>query len=232
MGSVNVEREIDRLYGLPLDEFTSARNELAKKLTKAGDREAGAGVKALRKPTVPAWTVNQLQRKDETGMRRLLRAADKLTEAQTGAVSGKRSPNLRALIEEHQQAAQALVAEANQALGDVDADALRRIGPVLLTASVDAEAREVLAAGRLVREPEATGFGAVAGIPVTAPEPEPEPKPKGPSKAEEARRERLEAARKELADLERQAKAAGRAAKAADRAAETARKRVERLQGD
>jgi hypothetical protein len=114
----------------------------------------------------------------------------------------------------------------------VDADALRRIGPVLLTASVDPEAREVLAAGRLVREPEATGFGAFAGIPVTAPEPEPEPKPKGPSKAEEARRERLEAARKELADLERQAKAAGRAAKAADRAAETARKRVERLQGD
>ena len=230
MGSVNVEREIDRLYGLPLDEFTSARNELAKKLTKAGDREAGAGVKALRKPTVPAWTVNQLQRKDETGMRRLLRAADKLTEAQTGAVSGKRSPNLRALIEDHQQAAHALVAEASRALGDVEADALRRIGPVLLTASADPEARQALAAGRLVREPEATGFGAFAGIPVTAPEPE--PKPKGPSKAEEARRERLEAARKELADLERQAKAAGRAAKAADRAAETARKRVERLQGD
>ena len=50
-----IEDEIARLYQLPLDEFTSARNALAK---RAGSD--AAGIRALTKPSVPAWAVNQL----------------------------------------------------------------------------------------------------------------------------------------------------------------------------
>jgi len=229
---VNVEREIDRLYGLPLAEFTAARNDLAKTLAKDGDKEAAAQVKALEKPTAAAWAMNQLKRQDEVGMKRLLSAADKLRDVQTGAASG----NLRAATQTHYDAAEALVGDARRLLGDLATDpVLNRLGPALLNGSVDPEARELLRAGRVIREPEATGFGAFAGVPI-----EPR-KDAGPSPAEAARlkrkdeRERtrrgeLAAAKKELAALEKASGHAAREADAAERAAEAARKRVERLE--
>ena len=39
---MDLDEEIDRLYGTPLDEFVQARDELAKRLIRDGDREAGA----------------------------------------------------------------------------------------------------------------------------------------------------------------------------------------------
>jgi hypothetical protein len=229
---VNVEREIDRLYGLPLDEFTAARNDLAKALTKDGDKEAAAQVKALEKPTAAAWAMNQLQRRDEVGMKRLLSSADKLRDVQTGAAAG----DLRKATQTHYDAVEALVGAARRLLGDAVTDpVLNRLGPALLNGSVDPEARERLRAGRMVRETEATGFGAFAGVPI-----EPR-KDAGPSPAEQARRERdaarkqakreeLAAAKKELAQLEKAARDAAREADAAEHAADAARKHVARLE--
>ena len=54
--------DIDRLYALPREEFTPQRDELAKRLREEGDRDGAAAVKALRKPTIAAWAVNQVQR--------------------------------------------------------------------------------------------------------------------------------------------------------------------------
>jgi hypothetical protein len=51
------------LYGLPLDEFTKTRDELAKDLRKGGKKEAADEAKALRKPSVSAWMINQLARR-------------------------------------------------------------------------------------------------------------------------------------------------------------------------
>ena len=79
--NATVADEVDRLYKLPLEEFTAARNDLAKQL---GD----ASVKQLKKPTVPAWTVNQLARTREVDVRRLLRAGEQLEQAQKQAVEG------------------------------------------------------------------------------------------------------------------------------------------------
>ena len=47
------DERIDDLYQLPLDEFTAARNALAKEL---GDN----AIKKLEKPNLAAWAVNQL----------------------------------------------------------------------------------------------------------------------------------------------------------------------------
>ncbi len=45
------EEELDGLFHGPLEEFTPARNELAKSLRAEGEAEAADWVKGLRKPT-------------------------------------------------------------------------------------------------------------------------------------------------------------------------------------
>ena len=64
--------ELDRLYGLPLEEFTRARDDFARELRKAGEPEMAAEVKALAKPSLSTWTVNQLARREPMQVRALM----------------------------------------------------------------------------------------------------------------------------------------------------------------
>ena len=66
-----VEQAADLLYGLPLDEFTPARNAAAKELRDQGLKAEADAVKALAKPSVAAWAVNQLTRHHHAGYRRI-----------------------------------------------------------------------------------------------------------------------------------------------------------------
>src|SRR5262245_11952272 len=70
------------LYGLPLEEFTAERDRRAKALRAEGERDAAAVVAALRKPTLAAWTVNQLVRSRRDDLDALLEAGNDLLEAQ------------------------------------------------------------------------------------------------------------------------------------------------------
>src|SRR5947207_15901983 len=72
----SVDREIDKLYGLSPEEFTAARDGLAKELKAAGDQSGATSVKALRRPTVAAWAVNQVVRREPKGADGLLEAGD------------------------------------------------------------------------------------------------------------------------------------------------------------
>jgi hypothetical protein len=76
-----LESELDRLYGLPLEEFTAARNELASRLRGEGRRDEAEEVKRLAKPTLVAWTVNQLALGERAAVKRLLELADRQREA-------------------------------------------------------------------------------------------------------------------------------------------------------
>src|SRR5919199_4011126 len=91
----DVDAELDRLYGLPLDEFTGARNELAARLRKEGDADAAAEVRGLSKPSVSAWLANLLARRDPEGMRGLLDAGERLRRAQADALGGGSADELR-----------------------------------------------------------------------------------------------------------------------------------------
>jgi hypothetical protein len=51
---MDAEEIIDRLYALPLGEFTRNRNQAERELRKAGQREQAEQVRALRKPTAAA----------------------------------------------------------------------------------------------------------------------------------------------------------------------------------
>src|SRR5207253_4366889 len=72
----------DQLYALPIEEFTSARNDAATELRKAGRRDEADEVKALRKPTAAAAAVNRLVREHHDEVEEYLAAAAALRDAQ------------------------------------------------------------------------------------------------------------------------------------------------------
>src|SRR5215213_5725451 len=94
--------ELDRLYGLPLDEFVKERDALAKRL-RGEDREAAAAVKALRKPTVGAWALNQAIRRRRAETDELLETADALRDAYRDMLSGGDPAAVRAATERERE---------------------------------------------------------------------------------------------------------------------------------
>ena len=159
-----VEQAADELYALPPSEFTRARDERAKALRKEGQREEADAVKALRKPTLAAWALNQLARRQPKEVEGLLAAGEKLRAAQEELLAGgDRRAFQSAAAKERDQVA-ALAAEA----ADLAAKAGERASPgleekvaaTLHAAALDEETGEQLRAGRLLREREAIGgFG-------------------------------------------------------------------------
>lgn len=158
--------EVDRLYGLPLEEFTAARNELAKQL---GD----ASIKQLKKPTVPAWAVNQLARGREVDVRRLLRAGEQLEQAQKAAVEGGDPKAFERARDAEREALRRLRSQAADLLragGHAATDAtLERVTRTLHAGAVTEQGRAVLREGQLSEELEPQGFGAFAGVKPAAP---------------------------------------------------------------
>ena len=79
-----IETEVDRLYQLPPDEFTAARNALAK--------EAGADraeVRGLGKPPIAAWAVNQLYWKRRDVYDPLIAASIELRKHHKAVLAGR-----------------------------------------------------------------------------------------------------------------------------------------------
>ena len=139
---MDLDEEIDRLYGTPLDEFVQARDELAKRLTRDGDREAGARVKALRKPTVGAWALNQAVRRRRTETDALLATGKRLRAAHESLLSGGDSAALRETMEEERSLTSALAdcAEAIASETGKSGPALRdRVRATLHAAAVQEE---------------------------------------------------------------------------------------------
>lgn len=153
--------EVDRLYELSLEEFTAARNELAKRL---GD----ASIKQLKKPSVPAWAVNQLARRREVDLRRLLRAGEQLEKAQRDAVSGGDQRAFESARGAERDAVRRLRSEATdllQAGGHPAGDAtLERVTKTLHAGSATEAGRAALREGRLTEELEPQGFDALVGV--------------------------------------------------------------------
>jgi hypothetical protein len=133
----------DRLYALPLAEFTQARDQAARELRKAGEREAADRVKALRKPTAAAAAVNRLVREHRDDVERFLGAAAALRDAQfsgTGDLAAARKAE-------------------REALGQLTRTGGEAVRQSLLAAAVDDDAARELLEARLVRELEPRGFG-------------------------------------------------------------------------
>lgn len=178
--SMSAEERIDELFALPADAFTKARDELARTLRAAGDRDGAAQVKALRRPTLAAWALNQLARRDAEGLRRLRECGERLATEQQRVMSGQ--PNdLRAAQAERRMLTDELVRHVLTALeeagaaADPHADAVRG---ALDAVALDAESGQAVLAGRLAAPPSPpAGFGALMAV---APAPTDDPAPAPP----------------------------------------------------
>ena len=223
----DLEAELDGLYALPPEDFTRARNDLARRLKQAGQNAVAARVKELRKPTVALWAVNQLARSNPKGVRALLDTGDRLRAAQEQALGGGESAELRAATAEERKLLRELTHQSEAQLRETGhSSAAERIARVLRAAAVDPDARELLAQGRLSEELESTGFGAFAGMEVPARAERAQRKPDTPSPAAQRRREeRLKKLRQRAAKLKKTATEAARATGKAEAALEQARQK-------
>jgi hypothetical protein len=179
MASTGIDRDIDELYQLPLDEFTAARNALAK---RAGGSNA-AGIKALQKPPIAAWAVNQLYWQKRDIYDKLIETAETMRAAHANVLSGKRA-DLRSAGKEHEDALEDAIRQTvklMQAGGHPVTDATRQAVATTLR-GLPAETP-----GRLSRVLQPGGFEMLAGIPVKAGA-KPAPKTAAPAPAPVARK--------------------------------------------
>lgn len=240
--------DADALYGLPLDRFVPERAAFAKQLRSAGDRERAAEVAALRKPSVAAWAVNQLVRTQPRAIKELYAAGDALTKTQEQLMAGKGDAHsLRDANSRERTAVDALISLARGLLStdghELSPSVLDRVSETLNAAALDAGARAAVQDGRLPRELQHAGLGAVgasvsapatarsARAPRSAPAPERKQRRPDPREAERARVEARRAARVAEAEARRRAEVAERAVHAAEQRREVAAKALEDAEG-
>jgi cytochrome P450 len=137
-----VDEAAERLFGLPLEEFTAARNAAAKELRDRGLGPEADEVKALVKPSLAAWAVNRLTRRRHADLDEFLEAAATAREAQLGGRADAREAVLR-----QRDLLERLVGAALDELGGPASDSVvGRIRQTLEAASVDDGAAEALRA--------------------------------------------------------------------------------------
>lgn len=154
----SLDAKIDELYHAPFGEFVAARTALAK--TLSGDD--AKRVKALSKPTVVPWAVNQVYWRARAVYDRLIKSGEKLREAQVAALGGKKA-DIRAATDAHRKAIAEAVQQAEK-IAATDgahpaADALLRTFEAISLASEPLETP-----GRLTRPLRPAGFEALAGV--------------------------------------------------------------------
>lgn len=165
----SVDDDIRALYREPVQGFIAARNALVKALVDAGRSEEAARVKALRKPAVPAWALDQLADRDPDGIRSLFDAGAEVKAAQQAALSSDRhADRLREATASRRRAVDRLAALAADVLvqaGHGAASHTADIRATLEAASVDPDAAQRLRAGTFDRPiTEVAGFGEIFGI--------------------------------------------------------------------
>ncbi|WCB92542.1 hypothetical protein DSM104299_01238 [Baekduia alba] len=149
----------DALYAGELEDFVGARDALAKALRADGDRDGAVAVKKLAKPTRAAWAVNRLVRERPEEIRALVAAGEALAGAQEQLLDGADAAVLRGAAEAARRLVDALAAEAS-----VDGAARDKVRATLHAATVDPEVRAEVAAGRVVKERSAAGFGGLEAL--------------------------------------------------------------------
>jgi hypothetical protein len=163
VSALGAEQAVDGLFGLAPEEFVAARDDLARRLKREGDAAAAAEVKALRRPPLSAWAVNQLARGRGSDLEPLLAAAERLRAAHQAALAGGGAAELRAAARAEREAVTSLVGAALEVLreaGHPTTDATRdRVAATLHAAAADPAAADLVRRGRLTYDLDPSGFG-------------------------------------------------------------------------
>jgi hypothetical protein len=158
---VTVTDVADELYALTPAQFTAARDERARQVRAAGQRDEAATIKKLARPTASAWLVNQLARAAPDRMAHLYELGEELQEAQR-TLAGDRlrelSAQRRQVISDLLPVAGDLAAQADQ---PASAAVLGEVRATLEAALADAGARAAVQSGRLTKALAYAGLGEV-----------------------------------------------------------------------
>jgi hypothetical protein len=217
----SLDDRIDQLYQLPLEEFTAARNTLAKETGESS-------VKKLEKPNLAAWTVNQLYWRERKTYDDVIKAAERMRAVYKQMLAGKNA-DVRGAEEIHQEALREAKQAAKRILedgGHPNADAVMM--PVVKDQSAkerrasEAEEREAAMSRERLRFAEAAEREAEASL----------ERAKRAVERAERTRERIEREFKEAADAEKSAvKEQAHAEKALEKAASERDRLEKKLRG-
>src|SRR5687767_7492941 len=163
----DLDDDVDALFKLPLPEFTGARNALAAELKKSGRGDEAFLVKALGKPSVSAWAVNQLYWNHRVAFDRLITSGERFHKAQTSRLTSKVA-DMRTALDARRDALTHLSDLATSLLQDArhnpSLDIVRRITTTLEAMSVYASRSDAPRPGRLTNDVDPPGFESLASF--------------------------------------------------------------------
>jgi len=164
---IKLEDELDAVFMLPLTEFITARNALATQLKKAGRGDDANRVKALVKPSISAWTVNQLYWKHREAFDLLIESGARFHKAQSSGSAGKLT-DMRTALDLRRQALTQLSDLATSLLRDAGhnptLETIRRITTTLEAMSAYASRSDAPRPGRLTLDIDPPGFESFASF--------------------------------------------------------------------
>jgi len=151
----------DGLYALHPSGFTGARDAAAKEQKAAGEGDLAAQVKGLRKPSVAAWVVNLLVRREGGQVDQVLEVGAALRQAQEGMAADE----LKALTRQRRQLTAAVTQQARGLASEegvrLTASVADQVEATLTAAMVDEECGRAVRSGLLVASLQATGVDEV-----------------------------------------------------------------------
>lgn len=164
IGTRQFETDVDALFTLPLSEFTGARNTLAARLKKAGHGDEAGRVKALVKPSISAWAVNQLYWQHRAAFDQLVSTGQRFRKAQT---AGKVA-DIHEMLDGRRDSLSHLTDLATRLLHDAghnpSPETARRITTTLEALSVYASLPGGPRSGRLIQDIDPPGFDSLASL--------------------------------------------------------------------
>jgi hypothetical protein len=166
MDDALLAEHVDAVHAVAREDFVRERDARVRALKQDGHTEEAAALKGLRKPTVAAWAVNQLARREPDRVGELVAAGDALRAAQRRAASGQGADGLRPatrrvrdLVGDLGNPARTVLADAGAAVGHAD-----EVEQTLFAAAIDPELHDTLRRGIFTGTVEAAGFGTLAGL--------------------------------------------------------------------
>lgn len=164
---MSVEDALEQLYAGSLKSFVSRRKALATERRAGGDKAGAKDVMALPKPSLPAWVINQLVRRERAVVDEVLAAIDQQRDLQLGALAGGLDVAALASAKRAEKDGLSSAAQSATAILDEDGHApskgnIDRVMRALRAAALDPETRPLLERGVLVTDATEGGFEAVA----------------------------------------------------------------------
>jgi hypothetical protein len=163
--AIDLERAIDHLFRIPPGDFVAARNDLAADLRAGGRAAEALRVRGLAKASVTAWAVNQVWWTDRALFERMLRAGERLRDAQAASLRG-RNADVRGAAEARQAAIDDVVDLALRAVGGASqaSPAIRQRIAATCDALAAGSVEDDVTPGRLTRDLQPSGMGALSAF--------------------------------------------------------------------